>query len=159
MLWDKTKEKWKASNQLKSNPGHLAGATIALITMFCTAGNIPGRKFSRISILWLFMKVFSVKFGAWCPLAQDKRAIHECFFPQKSYFSPICKSFLFPATRYWATRPRKLPALLIFYMYGTGTWYKMLQSHTCQSLTRTISPSSSGLAHSLNIMSLWHSHD
>ena len=117
------------------------------------------KTFANFTVLWLFMKFFSVKFGGWCPLALDKRAIHEWFFPQKSYFSPIRKSFPFPATRYWATRPRKLPALLIFYMYGTGTWYKMLQSHTCQSLTRTISPSSSGLDHSLNIMSLWHSHD
>ena len=49
----------------------------------------------NLTVLWLYMKVFSAKFGAWCPLVWQKRAIHESFlcenriFYQLRKFSPL----------------------------------------------------------------------
>ena len=43
-------------------------------------------------VLWLYVKVFFAKFGAWCPLALQKRAIREVF-SAKIVFSPIHESF------------------------------------------------------------------
>ena len=50
------------------------------------------KAFVNFAVLWLFMKVFSVKFGAWHSLVRHKWAIRETFL-RKSYFSPIHKSF------------------------------------------------------------------
>ena len=47
---------------------------------YCIVGNFREKTFTNFTVLWLFAKVFSAKFGAWCPLAWDKRAIHESFF-------------------------------------------------------------------------------
>ena len=62
------------------------------------------KTFANFAVLWLFAKVFSVKFGAWRPFAGQKRAICEVF-SAKIVFSPIRESFLprkFPAIRYQA---------------------------------------------------------
>ena len=37
--------------------------------------------------LWLYSKVLSVKFGAWLPLAQQKRAIRESFLHENRIFT------------------------------------------------------------------------
>ena len=37
----------------------------------------------NFAVLWPYAKVFSAKFGAWCPLALQKRAIRESFLPRK----------------------------------------------------------------------------
>ena len=51
---------------------------------YCIAKNFQGRKtFANFVVLWLYTKVFSTKFGAWCPLAWQKRAICESFLPWK----------------------------------------------------------------------------
>ena len=54
------------------------------------AGNFREKTFANFTVLWLFAKVFSAKFGTWCPLARDKRAIHESFY---CVFLPIHESF------------------------------------------------------------------
>jgi len=46
----------------------------------------------NFAILGLYAKVFSVKFGAWCPLAWQKRAIRESFL-RKNHISQIRESF------------------------------------------------------------------
>ena len=44
--------------------------------------NFRGRKLSRISgFLWGYAKVFSAKFGAWRPLALQKRGNAQKFSP------------------------------------------------------------------------------
>ena len=56
----------------------------------------------NFAVLWLFVKVFSAKFGGVVSFGAAQRAIRESFL-QKSYLSPICESFLprkFPAIRY-----------------------------------------------------------
>ena len=50
-----------------------------------TPGNFKKKTFE---VLWLFAKVFSVKFGGHCIIWQHQRTIHETFF-----IPPICKSF------------------------------------------------------------------
>ena len=51
------------------------------------------KTFANFTVLWLYAKVFSAKFGAWHLLAWEKRAIRKCFL-RENFFSPICKSFL-----------------------------------------------------------------
>ena len=63
--------------------------------------NIERRKVSREKN-FAIRKSFPAKiWGAWRPLEQQKRGNPRKFSPRKSYFSPICESFL----------PRKFPAL------------------------------------------------
>ena len=55
-----------------------------------------GKRFANFAVLWLYVKVFSVKLGVQCPLTQHCEK-------KTTYFSPIRKSFLprkFPAIRY-----------------------------------------------------------
>ena len=63
--------------------------------MYRIAGNFRGRKLLQISQFcgYIFVKVFSVKFGGMAPLALQKQAIRESFLRQ-NVFSPICQSFL-----------------------------------------------------------------
>ena len=69
------------------------------------SGNFSGRKLSRISrIFWLSAKVFSAKFGDVASLAAPVCNSWQ-FSPWKSYFPPICESFLpqrFPLYSSWA---------------------------------------------------------
>ena len=71
------------------------------------AGFFPGRKLSRISLLWRFAKVFSAKiyFKAIRYRASGRGALGYCkfakVFSEKMYFQVICESFL----------PRKKPAI------------------------------------------------
>ena len=45
--------------------------------------------FANFAVLWRYAKVFSVKFGAWCPLAWQKRTIRENrTFTNLQKFSP-----------------------------------------------------------------------
>ena len=37
--------------------------------------------------LWLYAKVFSAKFGVWCPFTLQKRAIHESFLHKNRIFT------------------------------------------------------------------------
>ena len=46
------------------------------------------------TVLWLFSKVFSVKFGAWRLLPQQKASNSWKFFLRKSYFLLVHESFL-----------------------------------------------------------------
>ena len=51
------------------------------------SGKLSGEKtFMNFAVLWLYTKVFSAKFGAWHPLAQQKRAIHESFLCENCIF-------------------------------------------------------------------------
>ena len=54
--------------------------------------------------MWLFAKVFSMKFGGVASFGRHQRAIYESFLRKKSYFPPIRERFL----------PQKFPA--IWYM-------------------------------------------
>ena len=52
------------------------------------SGKLSGEKtFMNFAVLWLYTKVFSAKFGAWHPLAQQKRAIHESFLCEIVFFT------------------------------------------------------------------------
>ena len=57
----------------------------------------------NFTVLWLFVKVFSTKFGGMVSFGVAKVSNLRKFSPLKLYFSPICKSFLsqFPAIRYY----------------------------------------------------------
>ena len=55
----------------------------------------------NFAVLWLFVKVFSVKFGGEASIGAAQASNLRTFSPQKSYFSPIHESFL----------PRKFPAI------------------------------------------------
>ena len=58
------------------------------------SGNFSGRKLSRISrFIWLSVKVFSAKFGDVASLAAPVSNSRK-FSLWKSYFPPICESFL-----------------------------------------------------------------
>ena len=57
--------------------------------------------FANFTVLWLYAKVFSVKFGVWRPLALQKRAIRESF---------LCENRIF-------TNLRKVPSLEGFPLY------------------------------------------
>jgi len=67
---------------------------------YCLAGNFREKTFANFTVLWLFAKVFSAKFGTWCPLARDKQAIHKSFYcvfyqsmkvsPSKVFRSTLC---------------------------------------------------------------------
>ena len=65
-----------------------------------SAGMLPySRKLSRektfanFTVLWLYTKVFTAKFGAWHRLAQQKRPIHESFLHEKRIFHQFTKVF------------------------------------------------------------------
>ena len=60
------------------------------------------KTFVNFAVLWLFAQVFSAKFGS---MAQQKQTICE-FSLRKSYFSPICESFL----------PQKFPAIIMVFI-------------------------------------------
>ena len=65
------------------------------------SGKLSRKKiFENFTILWLFAKVFSAKFGGVVSFGAAQRAIRESF-SAKIISSPIRKSFL----------PRKLPAI------------------------------------------------
>ena len=57
------------------------------------------KTFANFAVLWQYTKIFSAKFGTWHSLAKANNP--QKFSPRKSYFSPICESFL----------PRKFPAI------------------------------------------------
>ena len=59
------------------------------------------KTFANFTVLWLFVKVFSVKFGGMASVGTAKGSNLPKFSPRKSYFSPICDSF----------RPQKFPAI------------------------------------------------
>ena len=54
----------------------------------------------NFAVLWLFVEVFSAKFGDNASVARQKEAIHDSFL-HENHFLPIRESFL----------PRKFPAL------------------------------------------------
>ena len=49
--------------------------------------------FANFTVLWLYAKVFSAKFGVWCPLALQKRAIRESFLCENRIFTNLRKVF------------------------------------------------------------------
>ena len=51
------------------------------------------KTFAYFAVLWLFAKVFSVKFGAWHSLARHKRAIRESFLHENRIFHQSAKVF------------------------------------------------------------------
>ena len=59
------------------------------------------KTFANFAVLWLFVKVFSVKFGGVASFGTVKANNPQKFSPRKSDFSPIHKNFL----------PRKFPAI------------------------------------------------
>ena len=102
---------WKTQVQVTS---HYAQSTITVTNscgdILCFSAervlDIPhSGKLSREKLLqnsWFCG--YSWNFGVWCALAWQKQAIRKKFSPQKSYFSPICESFLpwkFSAMQYF----------------------------------------------------------
>ena len=81
--------------------------TLALWSYYCLvyriAENFQGRKLSQILRFCGYSQKFLLQnLGAWCPLARQKRGIHESFLHENwGFFSPIHESFL----------PRKFPAI------------------------------------------------
>ena len=70
-----------------------------LIPILLYSGKLSREKtFANFVVLWLYLKVFSAKFGAWCPLALQKRAIHEIFLRGNCIFTNSRK---FPSIRYY----------------------------------------------------------
>ena len=71
---------------------------------YCIAENFRGEKtLVNFTVLWLFAKVFSAKFGGMVSFGTAWASNPRKFSPRKSYFSPICACFLlrkFPAIRY-----------------------------------------------------------
>ena len=69
-----------------------------------TVGNFRWRKiFANFAVLWLFVTVFSVKFGSVASFGAAKASNLRKFSQQKLYFSLIRESFLprkFTAIRY-----------------------------------------------------------
>ena len=51
------------------------------------------KTFVNFAVLWLYVKVFSTKFGAWCPLGLQKRAICESFLRKNHIFHQFVKVF------------------------------------------------------------------
>ena len=49
------------------------------------------KTFVNFSVLWLFAKVFSVKFGPWHSLAQHKQAICGSFLRENRFFTNLQK--------------------------------------------------------------------
>ena len=47
----------------------------------------------NFAVLWLFVKVFSLKFGSVAPLALQKRAIRERFLRENRIFHQFAKVF------------------------------------------------------------------
>ena len=45
----------------------------------------------NLTVLWLYTKVFSAKFGAWCPLVWQKRAICKSFLHENRIFYQLQK--------------------------------------------------------------------
>ena len=67
---------------------------LAILFTIVQQENFEGENFRDFKVLWLFVKVFSVKFGGVTFLAEQ-------FSPQKLYFLPIHENFL----------PRKFPTI------------------------------------------------
>ena len=55
----------------------------------------------NFTVLWLYAKVFSMKFGVWHPLAWQKRAIRARFLHENCVFHQFAKVFsLLKVSRY-----------------------------------------------------------
>ena len=61
---------------------------LSISVVYRIAENSREKTFANFAVLWLYAKVFSVKFGAWHPLALQKRAICENY-----YFHQFVKVF------------------------------------------------------------------
>jgi len=61
---------------------------LSISVVYRIAENSREKTFANFAVLWLYAKVFSVKFGAWHPLALQKRAIRE-----NHYFHQFAKVF------------------------------------------------------------------
>ena len=58
------------------------------------SGNLSREKtFTNFTVLWLFAKVFSAKFGARHPLAQQNQAIGKSFLCENQIFHQFTKVF------------------------------------------------------------------
>ena len=53
------------------------------------------KTFANFAVLWQFVKVFSMKFGAWCSLVRPKRAMRESFLRKNRIFHQFAKVFSF----------------------------------------------------------------
>ena len=81
----------------------------AVDSSICNMASIPysgklsrEKTFMNFTVLWLFAKVFSTKFGGMASFGAAKVSSPQKFSLQKSYFSPIHESFLpqkFPGIR------------------------------------------------------------
>ena len=49
------------------------------------------KTFVNFVVLWLYVNVFSTKFGAWCPLARQKRAMRKSFICENRIFTNSLK--------------------------------------------------------------------
>ena len=87
------------------------------------------KTFANFMVLWLYTKVFSVKFGAWCPLVLQKRAIRESFPHENRIFTNLQKFFPSKVSRYtvcilhgwfWCFSYDCVLFYKLFHLYGMG---------------------------------------
>ena len=80
----------------------LCGGSVHTQNLIPYRGKLSREKtFTNFAVLWLFAKVFSVKFWGIVSFGAAKVSNPQKFSPRKSYFLLICKSFL----------PRKFSAI------------------------------------------------
>ena len=101
---------------------HLLSCTLPV--MYISYGIIPysgklsrEKTFVNFVVLWLYAKVFSVKFEAWHPLALQKRAIRESILRENRIFTNSQKFSPSKVSRYMI-----VPHLLERWLYNNCMW-------------------------------------
>ena len=65
-------------------------------------------KGANFAVLWLFVKVFFMKFGAWHSLARHKRAVRESFLCENRLFHQSTKVFSLKSFPLYSTRTQTI---------------------------------------------------
>ena len=83
--------------------GHVITSSPKLSQLPYSGKLLREKTFAIFAVLWLFVKVFSTKFGGVVSFGTAKASNPRKFSPRKSHFSPISETFLprkFSARRY-----------------------------------------------------------
>ena len=106
-----TGEKWSAKTSFLFLCGCSCKFLSCAAICTCSTSNCPNipeysgklsreKTFANFAVLWLYAKVFSVKFGVWYPLALQKRAIRESFLRKNRIFTNSRKFSPLKVSRY-----------------------------------------------------------
>ena len=57
--------------------------------ILCSGKPLREKTFANFAVLWLYVKVFSARFGAWCPLALHKQPIRKSFLHENHIFANL----------------------------------------------------------------------